>query len=44
MVKGFDPSALPNSLRVLGDAESLQAGYAYWVRVEADTIWTITVE
>ena len=42
-VEGYDPSP-PNFLRVLGDAEVLQVGYGYWVRVEADTVWTITIE
>ena len=40
-VEGFDP-APPHFLRVLGDAEVLQAGYGYWVKVEADTIWTVS--
>ncbi len=42
-VEGYDPSP-PNFLRVLGDAEVLQVGYGCWVRVEADTVWTITIE
>ena len=42
-VEGYDPSP-PNFLRVLGDAEVLQVGYGYWVRVEAGTVWTITIE
>jgi len=41
-VEGYD-LALPYLLRVLGDAEVLQTGYGYWVRVEADTIWTIKI-
>ncbi len=43
-VEGFDSSELPHFLRVLGDTEVLQAGYGYWVRVEMDTVWTITIE
>lgn len=42
-VEGYN-LASPNFLRVLGDAEVLQAGYGYWVRVEMDTVWTITIE
>ncbi|MFQ6107884.1 MAG: NosD domain-containing protein [Thermoplasmata archaeon] len=41
-VEGHD-SILPYFLRVLGDAEMLQAGYGYWVRVEADMDWIIEV-
>jgi len=41
-VEGCDP-APPYHLRVLGDAEVLQAGYAYWVRVDADTDWVVEV-
>lgn len=40
-VEGFDGSALPHFLRALGDVEVLQAGQAYWVRVEADMVWTV---
>jgi len=40
-VEGYDP-APPYFLRVLGDAEVLQAGQGYWVRVEADTVWTVS--
>ena len=42
-VEGYD-LASPNFLKVLGDAEVLQAVYGYWVRVEMDTFWTITIE
>jgi len=41
LVEGFDP-APPYFLRVLGDAEVLQAGHGYWVRVETNTIWTVS--
>jgi len=34
--------APPHYLRVLGDAEVFQTGYGYWVKVEADTIWTVS--
>ncbi len=40
-VEGFDGSAFPHFLRSLGDVELLQAGQAYWVRVEADMVWTV---
>lgn len=40
-VEGYSPSP-PYFLRVLGDAEVLQAGYGYWVRVEADIVWTVS--
>lgn len=40
-VEGYD-SAPPYFLRVLGDAEVLQAGQGYWVRVDADTVWTVS--
>lgn len=42
-VEGFD--SLPSYyLRVLGDAETLQAGYAYWTGVQADIVWTVSVQ
>ncbi len=41
-VEGYD-LAPPNFLRVLGDVEVLQAGYGYWVRVEADIDWIVEV-
>ncbi len=40
--EGYDP-APPYHLRVLGDAEVLLAGEAYWVRVLADTDWIVEV-
>ncbi len=40
-VEGFYAPGLPHCLRVLEDFEVLQAGYAYWVRVEADIVWTV---
>jgi len=39
-VEGYDP-APPYHLRVLGDGEVLQVGYGYWVKVEADAVWTV---
>jgi len=39
-VEGYDPLP-PHHLSVLGDAEVLQAGYAYWVRVDAVTDWIV---
>jgi hypothetical protein len=41
-VEGYDPT-FPYHLRVLGDAEVLQAGYGYWVRVQENLDWTIEV-
>ncbi|MFQ5883852.1 MAG: Ig-like domain-containing protein [Thermoplasmata archaeon] len=41
-VEGYSPSA-PYFLRVLGDAEVLQAGYGYWMRVDADVDWIVEV-
>ncbi|MEE9505726.1 MAG: NosD domain-containing protein, partial [Thermoplasmata archaeon] len=41
-VEGYDP-APPYHLRVLGDADVLQAGYGYWVKVESDVDWIIEV-
>ncbi|MEE9115654.1 MAG: hypothetical protein V3U09_02010, partial [Thermoplasmata archaeon] len=40
-VEGFYAPGLPHCLRVLEDFEVLQVGYAYWVRVEVDIIWTV---
>ncbi|MCK4456471.1 MAG: fibronectin type III domain-containing protein [Thermoplasmata archaeon] len=39
-VEGYD-SAPPYHLRVLGDAEVLQMGEAYWVKVEAEIDWVV---
>ena len=41
-VEGYNPTP-PYYLRILTDAEALQAGYGYWVRVDVDTVWTIEV-
>ena len=41
-VEGHSPSP-PYHLRILGDGEALQAGYGYWVMVEADADWIIRV-
>ncbi len=40
-VEGFDMLALPYCLKRMMDGDNLQAGYAYWVRVDIQTIWTI---
>ncbi|MFQ6107313.1 MAG: CARDB domain-containing protein [Thermoplasmata archaeon] len=42
-VEGFDSSAAPFYTRVLEASEVLQAGFGYWVRVEADTDWIVEV-
>ncbi|MFQ5885243.1 MAG: NosD domain-containing protein, partial [Thermoplasmata archaeon] len=39
-VEGFDTQP-PHYLRVLVEAEILQAAYGYWIKVEADMVWTI---
>ncbi|MEE9506033.1 MAG: hypothetical protein V3V98_02695 [Thermoplasmata archaeon] len=41
-MEGYD-STSTHHLRVLGDAEVLLAGLGYWVKVEADTVWTVEV-
>jgi hypothetical protein len=38
---GTMPPFLPSRLRVPGDAEVLQTGDAYWVKVEADVGWIV---
>lgn len=42
-VEGMEtmPPFPPSLLRVLGDGDLLQAGYGYWVKVEADTTWVV---
>ncbi len=42
-VEGYDPAAPPNFLRVLGDAEVLRAGEAYWVKIDTDVDWIVEV-
>jgi parallel beta-helix repeat protein len=42
-VEGFDPTALPNFLRVLQDSDVLLAGEGYWVRVDAAVDWIVEV-
>ena len=42
-VEGYN-SLPPHYLRILGDGEVLQVGYGYWVRVEVDTIWTVSIQ
>ncbi len=42
-VEGYDLTAPPNFLRVLGDAEALLAGEAYWVKVDVDVDWIVEV-
>ncbi|MCJ2563024.1 MAG: hypothetical protein LN417_02905 [Candidatus Thermoplasmatota archaeon] len=39
-VEGFDPIG-PYHLRVLPDSDMLRAGYAYWIRVESETVWIL---
>jgi parallel beta-helix repeat protein len=40
-VEGLDSFSPPYFLRVLAEAEALQAGSGYWVRVETDRIWAV---
>ncbi|MCK4444987.1 MAG: right-handed parallel beta-helix repeat-containing protein [Thermoplasmata archaeon] len=40
-VEGFDSVAEPYHLRALSDADSLQAGYGYWVWIEDDVSWVV---
>lgn len=44
-VEGMEtmPPYPPCRLRLLGDADVLQTGRAYWVRMEADTDWIVEV-
>ena len=44
-VEGLEtmPPWPPSLLRVLGDSEVLLAGFGYWVKVEADTVWIVEV-
>jgi parallel beta-helix repeat protein len=44
-VEGMEtmPPFPPSRLRVLADLDALQAGYGYWVRVDADTDWIVKV-
>jgi hypothetical protein len=41
-VEGFDP-APPYFLRVLSDSDVLLTGRAYWVKAQADVVWTVEV-
>ncbi len=42
--EGLDSAMLPYCLGVLADADGLQAGYGYWVKVEVDTVWTVSIQ
>ena len=41
-VEGYDLTP-PYFLRVMSDAEALQVGYGYWVKVEAEVVWTVSI-
>jgi hypothetical protein len=41
-VEGFHIFALPYCLKRMMDGDALQAGYAYWVKVDIQTIWTVS--
>jgi hypothetical protein len=40
-IEGFESSAPPYFLRVMGDVDFLQAGFGYWIRVQSPVIWTV---
>ena len=40
-VEGFYAPGLPHCLRILEDFEVLQAGYAYWMKVDAAVDWIV---
>lgn len=42
-VEGYDSSP-PFYLRVLGDLDVLQTGYGYWLEVETETIWIVSMQ
>ena len=42
-LEGYD-SASPHHLRVLGDADVLLAGEAYWVKIGASTDWFVNID
>ena len=42
-MEGYD-FASPHHLRVLGDADVLQAGEAYWAKTEASTDWFVNID
>lgn len=42
-IEGFEASAQPYFLRLMLDEDSLQTGFGYWVRVEADVDWIVEV-
>ena len=43
-VEGYGSMSTRYYLRVLENAEVLQTGYAYWVRVEADVAWSVPIQ
>jgi len=40
-VEGFDPTKPPEYGRVLWDADIMEPGYGYWIKVSINTIWTV---
>ncbi len=40
-VEGYDPKNPPYYLMSLGDGDVLQPGWAYWVWLESDMLWTL---
>ena len=40
-IEGLDESAPPYFLRVMTDADFLQAGFGYWIHMGVDGVWTL---
>jgi hypothetical protein len=42
-VEGFDPASPPYYLRALGDGETFQTGYGYWIYTEEKVTWSVSL-
>ena len=40
-IEGYDPLSAPYFLKEMGDSETLEAGYGYWIWVDSDTTWIV---
>lgn len=40
-VEGYDPLSSPYHLRILGNFETLKAGYGYWILTDSETTWIV---
>lgn len=40
-IEGFDSLSSPYYLRLLGDLETFEAGYGYWIWVDSETTWVV---